>query len=151
LLLASEAKALFALGVPARWDEEAFLQVCGTQYALPEQTLFAGVKQLRPGHALVATAGVVRTFAYWDMDLPRDEDRPAIPVAEACERLYAALDEAVNLRLRSDVPLCFHLSGGLDTSSIVALAARKLGRVSCYTVSFDVAGYDELEQTQQTA
>src|SRR5262245_21255137 len=52
LLIASEAKALFALGVPARWDEEAVFQVCGMQYPLPDQTLFANVKQLRPGHVL---------------------------------------------------------------------------------------------------
>lgn len=149
--LASEAKALFALGVPARWDEAAFLQACGTQYVLPDQTLFAGVRQLRPGHALVADDAGVRTFAYWDMDLPPDELRERPPEAEACERLRAALDEAVALRLRSDAPLCFHLSGGLDSSTVAALAAPRVSRLSCYTVSFDDPAYDELDQTRRTA
>jgi asparagine synthase (glutamine-hydrolysing) len=150
LLLASEAKALFALGVAARWDADAVSQVCGMQYPLPDQTLFAGVKQLRPGHVLVADDAGVRTSPYWDMDYPRDGDRHPIKLREARERLRAELDEAVTLRLRCDVPLCFHLSGGLDTSSIVALAGHS-ERVSCFTVSFDEPGYDELEQTQQTA
>src|SRR5262249_42013009 len=103
LLLASEAKALFALGVPprwdgegaARWDEEAVWQVCGMQYPLPEQTTFAGVRQLRPGRVLVATAGGVRISTYWEMDQPRDEERPVIPLPEASERLRGELDEAV--------------------------------------------------------
>src|SRR5262249_32338598 len=100
---------------------------------------------------LIATAAGVRVLPYWDMDHLRGEARPNVPIAQACSRLRAELEEAVRLRLRSDVPLCFHLSGGLDSSSVVALAARHRARPSCYSVSFDAEGYDELEQTQATA
>src|SRR5262249_5316074 len=119
LLVASEAKALFALGVRPAWDEEAFFQVAGMQYLPPEGTLFAGVRQLRPGHYLVAADGLVSIASYWDMDYPPEEDKlaDADPVGLA-GRLREELDEAVRLRLRADVPVAFHLSGGLDSSTV---------------------------------
>src|SRR5262249_9450508 len=73
LTIASEAKALFALGVAPGWDEEAIFQIASMQYPLPEQTLFAGVRQLRPGHCLVAEDGHIRISPYWDMDYPPEE------------------------------------------------------------------------------
>ncbi len=153
LLLASQAKALFRLGAVPAWDEEAFFQVASTQYLPPGRTLFAGVRQLRPGHYLIAGPTGVRTGGYWDMDYPRAADRPPAEEPERLAgRLREALDEAVRLRLRADVPVCCHLSGGLDSGAVAALAARRLGRpLACFTVGFEVGGYDELAQAEQTA
>jgi asparagine synthase (glutamine-hydrolysing) len=152
LRLASEAKALFALGVRPAWDEETLFQVAGMQYQRPEQTLFAGVRQLRPGHVLVARRGHLSVTPWWDLDYPRNGERPSVPLAEQQEQLRTALDEAVRLRLRADVPVCFHLSGGLDSSAVVALAARhRSSRPHCFTVSFDEPGYDEQAAARETA
>jgi asparagine synthase (glutamine-hydrolysing) len=153
LLLASEAKALFALGVRPAWDAEAFFQVAGMQYPRPEQTLFADVRQLRPGHLLVARGSGVHIRPYWDMDYPRlGALPPGEDDAQQQRLLREQLDDAVRLRLRADVPVCFHLSGGLDSTAVAALAARHLGRpVDCFTVGFEEPPYDELPQARRAA
>jgi asparagine synthase (glutamine-hydrolysing) len=152
LLVASEAKALFAMGVAPMWDEKAFFQVACMQYLPPRSTLFKGVHQLPPGKRLVADDREITIQPYWDMQYPREEDKPHCDPVEAPGRLRGALDEAVGLRLRADVPVACHLSGGLDSSAVAALARRRLGcPVTCFTVGFDRPGYDESEQARATA
>jgi asparagine synthase (glutamine-hydrolysing) len=148
LALASEAKALFALGLRASWDAEAFFLACSTQYLPPDRTLFAGVSQLRPGHYLLARAGRVEVKPYWDLDYPAE----GAGEPHAAEHVLPALDEAVRLRLRADVPVCFHLSGGLDSAAVVALAARHLDhRPTAFSVAFEVPAYDERPFAQVAA
>ena len=120
IALASEAKALFALGVPARWDAESFFHAAHVQYTWPDRTLFAGVHQLEPAHVLVWD-GEVRTARYWDVE-PREGD------------VREVLATAVRERLRADAPICVQLSGGLDSSSVAALGASKIG--AAFTVAF---------------
>jgi asparagine synthase (glutamine-hydrolysing) len=153
LAIASEAKALFALGVRRAWDHETFFQVAGVQYPPPDRTLFAGVRQLRPGHYLLADDHGPRTATYWDLDYPRDSDvLPDNDVAGLAGELRWRIDEAVRVRLRADVPVGFHLSGGIDSSAVVSLAARHLAAPPvCFTVGFEGAGYDELDLAQHTA
>jgi asparagine synthase (glutamine-hydrolysing) len=152
LLVASEAKALFALGAPAGWDEEAVFAACGMQYTPPDRTLFAGVHLLPPGCFLRAHDGRVEVCRYWAMDYPPEGEKSPAPLAEQAAGLRERLDEAVRLRLRADAPVCFHLSGGLDSTGVTALASARLGRpVACFTVGFDAPGYDELAQAQDAA
>ena len=142
LLLASEAKALFALGVDARWDETSLLHACRHQYLPPSRTLFAGVHQLPPGHLLLADAHGTQIRSYWDLDNPARLD--PCDDREARDGLLDGLREAVRLRLRADVPVAFHLSGGLDSASTLALAAEAgAGPLHAFTVSFGVDAYDE--------
>ncbi|HTE19953.1 MAG TPA: asparagine synthase (glutamine-hydrolyzing), partial [Armatimonadota bacterium] len=153
LYLASEAKGLFAAGVRAAWDREAFFQAAHLQYVPPDRTLFAGVCQLRPGHSLIAADGEVRTHGYWYLDYPPVE-HAAMDASEAdiVHELRELLDEAVRLRLRADVPVACHLSGGLDSSAVLGLAARHSPRpIDCFTVSFDAAPYDELRVAEEMA
>jgi asparagine synthase (glutamine-hydrolysing) len=103
LYLASEAKALFAAGVPARWDAEAVLQAC--YVATPEQTLFAGVRSVPPGGLLRATDRTVDTTTYWDFELPRAGEA-RMDAAEAVAGVRTHLATAVRRRLRADVPVC---------------------------------------------
>ncbi|MBM3946637.1 MAG: asparagine synthase (glutamine-hydrolyzing), partial [SAR202 cluster bacterium] len=153
--LASEAKALFALGAPAAWDPQAFLQAVQVQYTPPDRTLFAGIRQLPPGHFLTRERGELRTAVYWDLNYPLAE--PPAPLSErrrldAIQELRERLNEAVCLRLRADVPVACHVSGGLDSSVILGLAARHSARpVDCFTVRFDAAPYDEWEVAAETA
>lgn len=146
LYLASEAKALFAAGVPAAWDKDAMAHVSCFQYTAPHQTMFHQVQQLLPGHILIADDDGYRVQAYWDMDFPA-QPLPAYEAdfPEAMDRLHSALSDAVKMRLRTDTAkICCHLSGGIDSASIAALASAAMGKpIPCFTVGFGHAHYDE--------
>jgi asparagine synthase (glutamine-hydrolysing) len=153
LVIASEAKALFALGTPTAWDAASVWEVCGMQYPPPDRTVFRGVAQLRPGWSLRVRGDDLTLSTYRDCDYPPESDCfPQRDGPALAERLRADLDTAVRLRLRADVPVAFHLSGGLDTTAVVALAKRHLPEPPvCFTVGFDAPGYDESEQARESA
>lgn len=144
LYLASEIKALFAAGVPAVWDQEAVYSGLGMRAV--EKTLFRGVHSLPAGHYLVADArGIVRVAQYWDIDYPAAA-AGAKPLSdgEYIEGFRAALDEAVRIRLRADVPVGCYLSGGLDSCAVLGLAAQhRSDPIRAFTLRFDHADYDE--------
>lgn len=153
LLIASEAKAILAAGMSAAWDQGAFFQAACLQYIPPDRTLFRNIAQVPPGHYLTVQGGQTRIVRYWDMDYPLASpgDVPHDEVALG-EELAARLEEAVRLRLDADVPVCFHLSGGLDSSAIVGLASRiSSGPHDCFTVGFDREAYDELPAAREMA
>src|SRR5262249_15974673 len=83
-------------------------------FATPtHRTLFEGIRPVPPGHFLLASGGEIRLVRYWDFDYPAaDDGRPAGPDPEYAERFRRALDEAVRLHLRADVPVGCYLSGG---------------------------------------
>lgn len=153
LYLASEAKAIFAMGLRAEWDADAFYHAACMQYTPQDATLFRHVCQLKPGHMLLADAQGVKTQAYWDLDYPPEPAGTGLDEGEAIAQCAALFDEAVALRLQADVPVCFHLSGGLDSSAVLGAAARLTGRaLPAFTVSFDGhAVYDELEVARASA
>ena len=93
-----------------------------------------------------------RVSRYWDLDYALEgAPEPADP-REAVAAVRDALDEAVRIRLVADVPVCFQLSGGVDSSAVVALAAPHLpGPAPCFTVRFDDPAYDELPVAARTA
>jgi asparagine synthase (glutamine-hydrolysing) len=144
LYLASEAKALFAVGVPARWDHESFFQLCHLYYD-QGRSLFDGVYQVPPGHYLMATASATRIVRYRDAGYSRrDEVCTDRTPSEHVVNLQDALDESVRLRLQADVPVACYLSGGIDSSTILALAARhRSDPIHAFTVGFDAEDYDE--------
>ena len=144
LYLASEVKALFAAGVPARWDAESVfrgIDVSGS----PLRTLFQGVHQVPPGHYLLATPGHVQLARYWDFNYPAANGAKSKKSdAEYIEQFRAALDEAVRIRLRADVPVGCYLSGGIDSCAVLGLASKHHPEpIHAFTLSFDRAEYDE--------
>ncbi len=152
--LASEAKALFALGVPARWDAESFFHAAHTQYVWPDRTLFEGVGQLEPGTILVWDGGAPRTARYWE--LPVGGAVASATIEDAAARLREVLDDAVAVRLRADARVCVQLSGGIDSTAVAALAARAGGVGGAFTVAWAGGGeaygaYDERELAAATA
>ena len=150
LMLASQARALFSAGVPARWDEDSFYQALSMQYPLPGRTLFQGVRELPPGHVLVAEQGRIDVRAYWDLDHPPAP--PSIDDDEAIDRVRASFDDAVRVRLVADAKVAFQLSGGLDSTAVAATAAAQRDEpIDCFTVSFPDAGYDESAIARDTA
>ena len=144
VLLASEAKALFAAGVPARWDPDSVFDATATLTPRQDGTLFDGVHQVPPGHLLFARDGRVDLRRYWDFDYPRTGDVAPVGDGECAEAFHAALDEAVRLRLRADVPVGCYLSGGIDSCAVLGLAMRHATRpIRTFTLAFDRAEYDE--------
>ncbi|MDD9900247.1 MAG: asparagine synthase (glutamine-hydrolyzing) [Alphaproteobacteria bacterium] len=153
LFLASEAKALFAMGIPAAWDEYAFFHAASLQYTPQDRTLFKDIFQLKPGHALLADENNVKTFKYWDLDYPEEKDTSTFKnESEAIEAFRTVFEESVRLRLKADVPVCFHLSGGLDSSAALGAATHLAGKkIPAFTVSFTQEGYDEFTIAEETA
>lgn len=123
---ASEIKALVASGLwKPEIDRTSLADYVTFQFCLGSKTLFKGVEKLAPGHSLTVSAdGTVSVREYWrlqfDIDMAPSED-------DFRERLAELLKDAVRLRLRADVPVGAHLSGGLDSSTVTCLAAALLG------------------------
>ncbi len=147
--VASEAKALFELGVKPRWDQESVWMSMSAQYTLPDRTLFANVAQVPPGCLLVIDGASSRVLRYWDIDFPPEDAKRDTPPDE----LRAALDEAVAVRMRGDHgDIACALSGGVDSSAITALASRRSSAVRCFALSFEHGGdYDEASIATRTA
>ncbi|MFY1632243.1 asparagine synthase (glutamine-hydrolyzing) [Solwaraspora sp. WMMB335] len=151
LVVASEIKALLAAGAVPRWDAESFHDYLHACFA-PDRTLFAGIFQVPPGSMLRADADGVRVVPYWDLDYPPAGQvaGPALPVGEAAALVRGQVEEAVRLRLVADVPVGFHLSGGLDSSAVVGVAAGH-GPPRTFTVRFPGSTLDEGEVAGRTA
>jgi asparagine synthase (glutamine-hydrolysing) len=142
-LFASEIKALFASGkVTPACREDALGEYLIFRQAAGPETMFRGVRSLPPGCTMTVQDGRTRVSRYWS---PRPNGEPA-PIAfdEAVARLGELLDDAVRLRLISDVPVGTFCSGGLDSSLVTALAAKRKGdAVNTFSVGFDEADFDE--------
>jgi asparagine synthase (glutamine-hydrolysing) len=150
LYLASEAKALFAMGVPAAWSHEA---VYAGGFILPgERTLFRGVQAVPPGHYLRATRESHRVHQYWDVDYPTDGSLSARSDSDYIEGFREVLEAAVRTRLRADVPVGCYLSGGIDSCSVLGLASlHHAGPVRAFTLTFDGPQYDESAIAEEMA
>ena len=112
-------------------------------------TIFRNIHKLPPGHHLSFVDGRVSIQRYWDFNFePGDSRREA----DYTEELRGLLDESVRLRLISDVPLGAFLSGGIDSSTVVALMARHMGQpVKTFSIGFHEDSYNELEYARLTA
>jgi asparagine synthase (glutamine-hydrolysing) len=141
LVFASELKSLLSSGlITPELDMEAIDAYLSFGFIPGPRTPIAGVHKLLPGHRLVVSDDVVRVERYWQLPEPRPIDDERAP-SEWADELRALLDEAVRLRLMSDVPLGAMLSGGLDSSLVVALMAQHVsGPVQTFSVGFRDAG-----------
>jgi asparagine synthase (glutamine-hydrolysing) len=146
LLFASEIKALLCCEDLSRGIDPVSLdQYLTLGYVPGPRTMFRGISKLLPGHLMVFTQGNLTIREYWDVT-NRNSTVPHTDREEDwLEWLDANLQDAVRLRLVSDVPLGAFLSGGLDSSVIVALMRRYVsGQLKTFSVAFDEAGdYDE--------
>ncbi len=147
LLFASEIKALLQHpGVEARLDPTALGQYLSLKYVPAPQTLFAGISSLPPGHSLIWNERGVTIQPYWRLQFV-DGTNDSFSERVYAERLDELLKESVNLHLRSDVPFGAFLSGGVDSSAIVALMSQILpDPVKTFSVGFSssVGESDEL-------
>jgi len=143
VVLASEIKALLRSGAVApALNLAALADYLTFQFAIGGKTLFRGIDQLQPGHWLrVDAGGRVQIEQYWDVDFTVDEHATE---QRSHERLDWLLKDAIRLQLRSDVPVGAHLSGGLDSTTVTALAAARGGAFHTFSGGFrEPAGFDE--------
>jgi asparagine synthase (glutamine-hydrolysing) len=149
LVFGSELKVLFAHPEVTRQFDSAGLYHQLMQTIVPGTTAFKGVHQVKPGHVLTIRRRDgklnIEEHCYWDMPFPEESDRgKQLDENEYIENVRARLIEAVQLRLEADVPVGCYLSGGIDSCSIVGVAAASTqGSVKTFTIGFDSADYDE--------
>jgi asparagine synthase (glutamine-hydrolysing) len=158
LLFASEIKALLASGmIEAALDPRGIDHVFACLFASPVRSAFAGVAPLPPGHRLAARAGERASLErFAAIEFPdAGRERRAVTAAEraaVADELEAALAAAVARRLAADAPVATYLSGGVDSSLLVALAARERRDVTAFSVALDGAlGPDEAGLAAATA
>ena len=143
LLFGSEIKAILAAAPElSTTDQNAVLQYFYFGYVPEPATAFSQIRKLPPGHLLEFRAGEARLQQYWDF--PRYGTHSPRSEAECLELLEQQLDEAVRIRMIADVPLGALLSGGTDSSTIVALMARASSRpVKTFSIGFKQADFNE--------
>ncbi len=174
LVFGSSVKALFAAGVPAAWDEEGLQLAAAIQYPSPGRSLFRGVDLLPAGALVVVQLGDARGGApprgrlvrakplgamegvlggvLGGLGLEAGAGSAAAARDAADARLLAALFEAVQLRIPDEVPYACALSGGIDSSAIVALVRAISGRPPpVFTVRFEDDALDEFARARATA
>ena len=135
LAFGSEAKAVLASGlVEPELDEASLHLTMNVRYVPGERTLFAGIRRLPPGGVLQVDAGTTRLHNYAEIDW----SPLALASGEWPEAVAEGLERAVNRQLLSDVPLGVSLSGGVDSSSVVAMIRRQhSGTLKTFTLGFD--------------
>jgi asparagine synthase (glutamine-hydrolysing) len=145
LAFASEIKSLLEIAsVPREVNPEAFDMYLSLRYVPGPQTMFKNIFRLQPGHILVADDSGVRTKKYWDIDYSDPDPEPRSPEC-LLEQFRELLEESVRLRLLSEVPLGVFLSGGLDSSAILATMSKIVGgdRVKTFSVGYEASGAEE--------
>lgn len=150
-VFASEIKGVLAHpAVPRELDDRAISAYLTFGYVPTPHTFFAAVKSVPPAHTLTITpGGEPRLERFWQLPVPgaggADEAALGLGLEEAAREVRAHLEQAIRRRLISDVPLGAFLSGGIDSSAIVALMAGVMGKpVKTFTIGFeDRDGFDE--------
>ncbi len=116
-------------------------------HAIAPETIYQNIYKLLPGHYLLAKNGHIQIVQYWDVgEEPQLPDHATLTEAAYEERILALLDDSVRRRMIADVPLGAFLSGGIDSSAVVALMKRHAtGSVKTFSLGFSIGGaYNEL-------
>ena len=154
-LFASEVRTLLGTGiVPRRLDDGGLRNYLTFGSVYDPNTLIDGVSALLPGHYLTWEQGTLRNRRYWD--LVPEEVQSVAPPAEAHRAAIQndvrdLLRESAKLQLVSDVPVGIFLSGGIDSSVLVALLAESGTRLNSFSLTFGEAEYDESEYSRMVA
>src|SRR6185369_824680 len=151
LLFASEPKVLLAHpDVKRSLNLQALRQFLSFDYVPAPLTIYEGIYKLPAAHTLTLENGKVETRAYWCLSYKTSQPVPS--EAEAAEHLLELMAESVRLRLVSDVPLGVLLSGGVDSSTVAALAVRASSEaVKTFSISFAESSFDESSYARAVA
>jgi asparagine synthase (glutamine-hydrolysing) len=174
-VFASELQALLALNIPRSVDFSAIHQYLTYQYITAPKSAFKNIFKLPPAHYLILENGNIRIRRYWDIDFSKkikviNENYPSptpLPQGEGvrgrvenvflnerelAENVFEKLKESVRGRLISDVPFGAFLSGGVDSSIVVALMSRLIKKpIKTFSIGFEEDTYNELPYARQIA
>ncbi len=143
LLFASEMKALFAAGIPKQVNWDLLPVYFQLNYVPQPYSLVKGVQKLSPGHYLTITRSGSEEKAYYELRVHPERYR-AVGYEDAKQQLVSLMDKAVQMRLISDVPLGAFLSGGIDSSVVVALASQHTDQLRTFSIGYkDHPFFDE--------
>ncbi len=153
LFFGSELKCLQTAGVPLEVDNEALKLYFQFSYIPDPLSPYKAIKKLAPGGWLTFHAsGKVREGRYWKLSQPAESTPPGMTEESACDRIREIFDESVRLRMVADVPLGAFLSGGIDSSSVVAsMAAQTPDRIKTFSIGFEESAFNELPAAQLVA
>ena len=150
LVFASELKSLITLpGISKEIDPGSIDLYLTYQYIPHPHSIYKGIHKLPPGHFAVFENGSLRIEKYWKVDWSNEI---AIDQATASSQLRTMLADAIRIRLRSDVPLGAFLSGGIDSSLVVAIAQQQLDTpIQTFSIGFSEADFDETHYAKMVA
>ncbi len=155
LLFGSEIKAILQAFPHREIDLEALHDYLSLNYIPGPQTIYRTVRKLEPGHLLIGDRNGIHIERYWDVPshpTTKRLDRIPVPVDEVAEELLQHLRRAVGGQMRSDVPLGVFLSGGLDSSTVVALMSEVSHHpVRTFSIGFEEPSYNELPAARLVA
>ncbi len=142
-IFASEIKSLLEHDIVKReLDLESLDSYLTYGYTPAPHTMFKGIRALPPAHYLVLDKNGLKIENYWNLSYARKTD---LSFPECKERFYALLSEATRIRLISDVPLGMFLSGGVDSSCVVALMSKVASeKIKTFSIGFEEKDFDEL-------
>ncbi|HWP45677.1 MAG TPA: XrtA/PEP-CTERM system amidotransferase [Candidatus Limnocylindrales bacterium] len=150
IIFASEMKAILKVpNLPREIDLEALSDYFSLLYIPVPKSIFKHIRKVRPGHYLVVSNNTLREVEYWDISFAHPRD---LTEEEWCAHILETYREAVRIRLISDVPLGAFLSGGIDSSSVVALMSQLMGGpVITSSIGFEEEEYNELNYARIVA
>jgi asparagine synthase (glutamine-hydrolysing) len=152
IMFASEIKAILQdETVPRAIDQNALITYFTFGHSFAPQTMYQGIQKLLPGHYMRCTSTNSSTHKYWDID--RVEQHSSVDSEMCYEEIRHRLEQAVESHMVSDVPVGAFLSGGIDSSAIVAYMAKSSSRqLKTFTIGFDEGGqFNELKEARLIA
>ena len=153
LIFSSEVRSLLASGwIAKRHDPIALSDYLRYQTVHAPRTIVQGLSMLPAGHLMRLQGEETEVSAWWDMASETAKIDGGLPRSERLKRIRSAMEKAVDLRMRSDVPLGAFLSGGIDSSAIVGLMKSATDQqISTFSVTFDEGEFDESTWSRMVA
>ncbi|MGH7961807.1 MAG: asparagine synthase (glutamine-hydrolyzing), partial [Candidatus Binatia bacterium] len=153
ILFGSEIKAILQDESRRDIDFQALHDYLSLNYVPGPRTIFSRIRSLPPGHIMTCVRGTTTVTPYWDLHYPAAATNGKVRSEESyCEELYELLQTTVKQHLISDVPLGVLLSGGLDSSSLVALMSKVSSQpIETFSIGFEEESYNELAQARMIA
>lgn len=149
LIFASEIKSILATGILRKLNPQALDYYLTFNYVPQPLTMFKDIVHLEPGHYLKVNSQTTEKVRWWNLTSRKTEEQTE---EEWIDEFNSILDDAVRIRLRSDVPFGAFLSGGVDSSTVVGIMSQHLNQpVNTYSIGFHEDKYDESPYAAQAA